>query len=1064
MSAEGSFVRLNGEAYYKISDFREMPPFLINIVSPADVWLFLSSAGGMTAGRVNEQGSIFPYETDDKLHQQLETGPKTLICARGAFWEPFERSILSRWNVTRNLYKACRGTSVIFEEINNDLNLTCAWQFTTSGRFGLVKQTTLLNTGTEPISVQILDGLENILPYHVNPALQATSSTLVDAYKANEWSEDGRLAVYSMTTQINDAPTPVEAMKANVAWTDKRGAKTGLSSAVVRSFIRGADDGFGANAYGCKGAFFVSYAETLASRARVSHRIVADAGYDHCALCRLMKELGGDIGAALDADIRQGNDLLFGIVARADGVQRTRDLPAAASHYLSTLYNLMRGGAFINGYRLDPDDFLAFVRVKNHALAAQPGLNETVRGCRTIMELRDAFTSDKQRLRMALEYLPLSFSRRHGDPSRPWNKFNIRVRDEQGRPIMSYEGNWRDIFQNWEALGASYPEYYENMTARFVSASTADGFNPYRIYREGIDWERLEPNNPFSGLGYWGDHQIIYLLRLLKGFNDYYPDKLLAILDQSLFSYANVPYRIAPFDAMEKDAKHTVFYDAKMDEAISGLCAEIGTDGQLLQKDGSVYLVCLMEKLLVPALCKMANLLPGGGIWMNTQRPEWNDANNAIVGIGLSMVTVYHLRAYFAFLRELVLAADETYQISAEVAIWLRESAALQARGDAKNTGWAFLRSMGHIFDHYRERVYANGFSGQVPVLKSELISWADGCLKLLDETIAVNRGKLFASYNLLGENRSVSPMRPMLEGQSAAVGAALAAPGELAGLLDQMDETLAGERSGAHCLYPVRMTTPFLRKNTLADGFIPDGKILLQDEDGHIHFSSRITTDNELSNALASSAYSNEARAKIRAEYERLFAHSHFTGRSEVMYKFEGIGCVYWHQNAKLALALMETALEHADDIAARNEALRCFERVTGRFPMRQTPLECGALPLEPYSHSSFDGFARQPGMTGQVKESLLMRRGELGVIVRGGCVRFEPSLVRREEFDDSGALSFSLCGTEIIYRRGDTESMEISFADGRESLRLKGHSLPAALSATVFARDQISRITVNG
>jgi hypothetical protein len=35
----------------------------------------------------------------------------------------------------------------------------------------------------------------------------------------------------------------------------------------------------------------------------------------------------------------------------------------------------------------------------------------------------------------------------------------------------------------------------------------------------------------------------------------------------------------------------------------------------------------------------MSNFIPEGGIWMNTQRPEWNDANNALVGNGVSMVT-----------------------------------------------------------------------------------------------------------------------------------------------------------------------------------------------------------------------------------------------------------------------------------------------------------------------------------------------------------------------------------------------------------------------------------------
>ena len=42
----------------------------------------------------------------------------------------------------------------------------------------------------------------------------------------------------------------------------------------------------------------------------------------------------------------------------------------------------------------------------------------------------------------------------------------------------------------------------------------------------------------------------------------------------------------------------------------------------------------MTEKLLVLLLTKLTNLVPEGGIWMNTQRPEWNDANNALVGKG----------------------------------------------------------------------------------------------------------------------------------------------------------------------------------------------------------------------------------------------------------------------------------------------------------------------------------------------------------------------------------------------------------------------------------------------
>ena len=87
-----------------------------------------------------------------------------------------------------------------------------------------------------------------------------------------------------------------------------------------------------------------------------------------------------------------------------------------------------------------------------------------------------------------MEYLPLTFSRRHGDPSRPWNRFSIDLKNPDGSQKLNYQGNWRDIFQNWEALALSYPRSISNMVAKFLNAMTADGFNPYRITREGIDW------------------------------------------------------------------------------------------------------------------------------------------------------------------------------------------------------------------------------------------------------------------------------------------------------------------------------------------------------------------------------------------------------------------------------------------------------------------------------------------------------------------------------------------------------------------------------------------------
>ena len=81
----------------------------------------------------------------------------------------------------------------------------------------------------------------------------------------------------------------------------------------------------------------------------------------------------------------------------------------------------------------------------------------------------------------------------------------------------------------------------------------------------------------------------------------------------------------------------------------------MGADGALLKTPtGEVYHVNMLEKLLATILAKMSNFVPEAGIWLNTQRPEWNDANNALVGNGTSMVTLYYMRRCFSFFDDLI--------------------------------------------------------------------------------------------------------------------------------------------------------------------------------------------------------------------------------------------------------------------------------------------------------------------------------------------------------------------------------------------------------------------------
>ena len=131
-----------------------------------------------------------------------------------------------------------------------------------------------------------------------------------------------------------------------------------------------------------------------------------------------------------------------------------------------------------------------------------------------------------------------------------------------------------------------------------------------------------------------------------------------------------MPYKIKSYTDILKNSKDTIDFDHSLNAKIDERRAVIGADGSLLtDKNNNVYKVNLIEKLLVTVLAKVSNFIPEGGIWLNTQRPEWSDANNALVGNGVSMVTLNYLRRFINFFEEIVEKSDlETVDLSNEVA------------------------------------------------------------------------------------------------------------------------------------------------------------------------------------------------------------------------------------------------------------------------------------------------------------------------------------------------------------------------------------------------------------
>jgi hypothetical protein len=1129
-AVHGDYVSIGEERYYRIANYDRMPPFFMSIVSGSNHWLFISSNGGMTAGRRNADNAIFPYYTEDKIHDNWDhTGSRTIVrvAVDGTrrLWEPFTRQCGTLYRISRNLYKNVFGTTLMFEEVNHDLELVFRYTWTTSDRFGFVKRAELQNTGTEARSVELLDGIENILPWGMAEFFQSKYSCLGDAYKQNELETDSGIATFAFSSIPGDSPEPAEALRATVCWSTRPPETVRLlSSLQLDAFRAGRDVHPETRMCGRRGSYFVHEAVDLAPGAQEDWLIVADVEYGHAELASLTQTLATttDIARLVQEDVDENTRRLAAIVGRADGLQTTGDTLGSAHHFANVLFNVMRGGVFESGYTIPVADLKDFVRAFNRTTWTRHadflnGLGDEIALGRLIDEARTQ--DDVTLLRLVFEYLPISFSRRHGDPSRPWNQFAINVKNRDGSKVLDYQGNWRDIFQNWEALCLSFPEFLESVITRFVNTTTADGYNPYRVTKEGYDWEAPDPDDPWAHFGYWGDHQLIYLLKFLEWSRRHHPGRLERMLAEQRFVYADVPYDIKPYDEILADPRTSITYNTTRAERIAARVDAVGFDGRYLTSpSGDTCHANLAEKLLVPLLAKVANFVPGGGFWMNTQRPEWNDANNALAGFGVSMVTLYYARRYVSFCRALLDSTElETADVNEEVARWLQETHRVLTDhrtlldeadiGDADRK--ALLDGLGRAAEHYRSGLYDQGLRGQhtsVPV--NELVAFLDLTLAFFDHTIQLNRraDDLYHAYNVLElrpDGVAVERLHPMLEGQVAALSSGALSPAEalsVAQALRHSDMYRADQHS--YLLYPERMLPGFLEKNTIPPAkadrsellrrLIADGNtdLVEQDVDGALHFNGLFRNIRDVHAALerlAATGYGDlvtRDHALIGELFEAVFNHKQFTGRSGTFYGYEGIGCIYWHMVSKLLLAAQESCLTAAatGDPAFADLAAWYYDVRSG-IGFNKAPDAYGAFPTDPYSHTPGYAGAKQPGMTGQVKEEIITRLGELGVSVQDGQVRFDPTLLRQREFlhepetfayyDVAGrpqslelearTLAFTYCQVPIVYRWSDAATTRLVLADG--SIRtLEGLLLDSATSAELFGRTgTIVRIEVS-
>ena len=345
-----------------------------------------------------------------------------------------------------------------------------------------------------------------------------------------------------------------------------------------------------------------------------------------------------------------------------------------------------------------------------------------------------------------------------------------------------------------------------------------------------------------------------------------------------------------------------------------------------------------------------------------------------------------------------------------------------------------------------------------------------------------------------------------MLEGQVAAISSGVLSADECCEVLDRLRASrLYREDQHSYLLYPDRTLPNFLQKNNVDAEQLEKSKLLHRlvaennhsivrlNLNGNLNFNGDFRNVYDLKSALDDLAQDagytemvSQEREFVEQLFEGTFQHHKFTGRSGTFFGYEGLGSIYWHMVSKLSLAVVEQFVIESDGTSDASTLKRLgdhYYQIVEGLGIHKSAAEFGAFPIDPYSHTPEKAGAKQPGMTGQVKEDVISRMLELGGRVKAGQVSFEPALFDGKEFAthetvfnfsaidgtrselalSPGQFGWAWCQCPIIYHLSDRNSLALTLDSG-EVVKRDHLELTAAESEHLFRRSShIKRIDIS-
>lgn len=646
------------------------------------LWAFYVNRGqGISGfGLANKNHPIMEFTPANKAYETVgKIGFRTFIKLDEEVYEPFK--------LINNHEHEMRINREKFEivETNDLLHLkthVTYYGLPNENLGGLARIMNLSNTGKKPITIELLDGLAEVIPAGVENNVFNEMSNLISSWMDVE-DLDKNMAFYKLRSSTKDSAQVTSVKDGNFMY----GAVNGelLTPIVDRDLIFGNDSSLNHPIH-----FMNHSIEDIMKSSQVTSNKIP------CGFIPVKKTLLP--GETLRINMMMGhvafNEYIYDFIknANTDAYFDQKNIEA----------------------RLLIDELIKDVNTKT----SFPIFDEYVKQNYLDNLLRGGYP---ELIGNTIYHL---YSRRHGDLERDYNFFDIAP-----EYYSNGAGNFRDVCQNRRMDSFIHSDVKAFNVKHFSSLIQLDGFNPlavqgmkYSIQSDSLKEELahrhfankqaviieflshtftpgslvnyVENNNiklktdeksylddivtnakehiqSVFGEGYWVDH-FTYILDLVESFEAIYPDEMIKLL----FEDKDVLTFDSPISVNGKLDKQVLVEEDKVrqygslrhldDEKINRL--KMNPHGTNFAKYGNKdYLTNVFTKLLILVFTRHAGLDQDSiGVEMESGKPGWNDAMNGLPGLfGSGVSESIELKRIVSFLSKYIV--DQNIEIPIEL-------------------------------------------------------------------------------------------------------------------------------------------------------------------------------------------------------------------------------------------------------------------------------------------------------------------------------------------------------------------------------------------------------------